>query len=103
VLVADDMPANVELLRRLLTARIHGRDWRGHPLVNYEPVVKLIGATKTRTGLRVKAVLDTGTYQKGLKSERGGNARGSAPHALERQHQDKVEPGTRAYDHKRPC
>ena len=42
-------------------------NWRGRPLVNYETVVNLIGATTTRTGLRVKAVLDTGTYPKGLK------------------------------------
>lgn len=41
-------------------------NWRGQPLVNYETVVNLIGATRTRTGLRVKAVLDTGTYLKGL-------------------------------------
>lgn len=34
-----------------------------------ETVVNLIGATKTRTGLRVKAVLDTGTYPKGIKVE----------------------------------
>jgi transposase len=44
-------------------------NWRGRPLVNYETVVNLIGATKTRTGLRVKAVLDTGTYPKGIKVE----------------------------------
>ena len=44
-------------------------NWRGRPLVNYETVVNLIGATKTRTGLRVKAVLDTRTYQKGLTVE----------------------------------
>jgi transposase len=42
-------------------------NWRGRPLVNYETVVNLIGATKTRTGLRVKAILDTRTYPKGLK------------------------------------
>jgi len=42
-------------------------NWRGRPLVNYETVVNLIGATKTRTGLRVKAVLDTRTYHKGVK------------------------------------
>ena len=44
-------------------------NWRGRPLVNYETVVNLIGATKTRTGLLVKAVLDTGTYPKGVKVE----------------------------------
>ena len=42
-------------------------NWRGRPLVNYETVVNLIGATRTRTGLRVKAVLDTRTYHKGVK------------------------------------
>ncbi|MHC4093184.1 MAG: ISAzo13 family transposase [Planctomycetota bacterium] len=42
-------------------------NWRGRPLVNYETVVNLIGATKTRTGLRVKAALDTGTYHTGVK------------------------------------
>jgi hypothetical protein len=44
-------------------------NWRGRPLVNYETVVNLIGATKTRTGLRVKAVLDTKPYPKGVKVE----------------------------------
>jgi hypothetical protein len=44
-------------------------NWRGRPLVNYETVVNLIGATKTRSGLRVKAVLDTATYHKGVKIE----------------------------------
>lgn len=44
-------------------------NWQGRPLVNYETVVNLIGATKTRSGLHVKAVLDTGTYEKGLKVE----------------------------------
>ena len=44
-------------------------NWRGRPLVNYETVVNLIGATRTRTGLHVKAVLDTRTYPKGIKIE----------------------------------
>lgn len=42
-------------------------NWRGRPLVNYETMINLIGATTTRTGLRVKAVLDTGSYRKGVK------------------------------------
>ena len=37
--------------------------------MNFETVVNLIGATRTRSGLRVKAVLDTRTYQKGLNVE----------------------------------
>ena len=40
-------------------------NWRGRPLVNFETVVNLIASTKTRTGLRVKASLDTTTYEKG--------------------------------------
>ncbi len=41
--------------------------WKGQPLINYETVVNLIGATKTKTGLRVKAVLDTNEYETGVK------------------------------------
>jgi hypothetical protein len=42
-------------------------NWKGEPLINYETVVNLIGGTKTRTGLEVKAVLDTNDYEIGLK------------------------------------
>jgi hypothetical protein len=42
-------------------------NWRGRPLVNLETIVNLIGATRTRTGLRVKAVLDTNKYATGVK------------------------------------
>jgi hypothetical protein len=42
-------------------------NWRGEPLINYETIVNLIGATKTRTGLQVKAVLDTNDYETGIK------------------------------------
>jgi hypothetical protein len=41
--------------------------WKGQPLVNYETVVNLIGATTTRSGLRVKAVLDRNEYETGVK------------------------------------
>ena len=40
-------------------------NWKGRPLLNYETVVNLIGATKTRSGLKVKAVLDTNQYVTG--------------------------------------
>ena len=33
-------------------------NWKGEPLVSYETVVNLIGATPTKKGLRVKAKLD---------------------------------------------
>jgi hypothetical protein len=42
-------------------------NWRGEPLINYETIIHLIGATKTRTGLKVKAVLDTNEYETGIK------------------------------------
>jgi Rhodopirellula transposase. len=41
--------------------------WKGQPLINYETVVNLIGATKTKSGLQVKAVLDTNEYETGVK------------------------------------
>ena len=41
--------------------------WRGQPLINYETIINLIGGTKTRTGLKVKAVLDTNEYETGIK------------------------------------
>jgi hypothetical protein len=42
-------------------------NWRGQPLINYETIINLIGDTKTRTGLKVKAVLDTTDYETGIK------------------------------------
>ena len=41
-------------------------NWRGRPLVSREVVVQLIGATKTRKGLKVDAVLDENTYPTGV-------------------------------------
>ena len=42
-------------------------NWRGKPLVSHEAIVKLIAATTTRTGLRVKSALDQNAYPKGVK------------------------------------
>ena len=42
-------------------------NWQGKPLVSYETVINLIGATRTTTGLRVKAKLDTRFYEAGVK------------------------------------
>lgn len=41
--------------------------WKGQPLWNYETVVNLIGATHTKTGLKVKAILDTNEYETGVE------------------------------------
>jgi hypothetical protein len=40
---------------------------RGQPLLSYETVVNLIGATTTKSGLWVKALLDTREYEPGQK------------------------------------
>jgi len=42
-------------------------NWRGRPLTDYQTIVALIAATKTRTGLRVRCELDTGVYPQGVK------------------------------------
>jgi hypothetical protein len=42
-------------------------NWRGRPLVSFEAIVNLIGGTKTKGGLNVKAVLDTRDYEPGQK------------------------------------
>jgi hypothetical protein len=42
-------------------------NWRGRPLISHEVIVELIGATRTRAGLRVQAELDQGSYPLGVK------------------------------------
>ena len=39
------------------------RNWQGVPLVSYEVILGLISGTTTKTGLKVKAVLDRGKYE----------------------------------------
>ncbi|MCX4097057.1 ISAzo13 family transposase, partial [Nocardia sp. alder85J] len=41
-------------------------NWRGRPLTSHEVVVNTIASTRTRTGLRVHAELDTGDYPTGI-------------------------------------
>jgi hypothetical protein len=41
------------------------QNWRGKPLVSHEVIVKLIAATTTRTGLRVRSALDENRYPAG--------------------------------------
>ena len=43
------------------------QNWRGRPLLDHVTIVETIGATTTKTGLKVECVLDTGTYAKGIK------------------------------------
>jgi hypothetical protein len=41
-------------------------NWRGRPLTSHEVIVQTIAATTTRTGLTVRAELDTGAYPTGV-------------------------------------
>ena len=41
-------------------------NWRAKPLISHEVIVSLIAATKTRSGLTVRAELDTNSYPKGI-------------------------------------
>jgi hypothetical protein len=43
------------------------QNWRGKPLVNHQTIVNLIASTTTRTGLIVKAALDTNHYEPKIK------------------------------------
>ena len=42
-------------------------NWRGRPLTSHQVIIDLIGATTTRTGLKVHAELDDSTYPTGIK------------------------------------
>lgn len=42
-------------------------NWQGKALVDYETIINLIGNTKTRTGLQVKALLDEKEYKTGIE------------------------------------
>ncbi|MFD9477925.1 ISAzo13 family transposase, partial [Streptomyces nojiriensis] len=42
-------------------------NWSGRPLTSHEVIVQSIAATTTRTGLRVRAGLDTNTYPTGVR------------------------------------
>ena len=42
-------------------------NWRGRPLTSLAVIINLIASTRTRTGLRVRAELDTGKYPTGVE------------------------------------
>jgi hypothetical protein len=42
------------------------QNWRGKPLVSRSAIVELIGHTRTRSGLRIRAALDTNSYPQGI-------------------------------------
>jgi hypothetical protein len=43
------------------------QNWRGRPLISHEVIINLIANTVTKTGLKIKAALDTGNYKTGQK------------------------------------
>jgi hypothetical protein len=43
------------------------KNWRGRPLTSYEVIVNLIGNTTTKTGLTVRAALDSSVYETGIE------------------------------------
>jgi hypothetical protein len=42
------------------------QNWRGKPLVSHQVIVQLIGATTTKTGLKVCCEIDGNLYPKGI-------------------------------------
>jgi len=46
------------------------QNWRGKPLISHAVIVKLIAATRTKAGLKVRARLDTNSYREGIKVSR---------------------------------
>lgn len=42
-------------------------NWKGEPLISYETIVNMIGATTTKSGLKIKARLDRNKYETGIK------------------------------------
>jgi hypothetical protein len=43
------------------------KHWAGQPLIDYPTIVRLIGETKTQTGLRVQCTLSTQYYPTKVK------------------------------------
>jgi hypothetical protein len=59
------------------------QNWRGQPLVSLQAIVQLIAATTTRTGLIVKAALDTHHYATAIQVSDAEFARlALTPHAF---------------------
>jgi Rhodopirellula transposase DDE domain len=70
-------------------------NWRGRPLTSHEVIVELIGATRTRTGLRVRAELDRGRDP--LKVRVGDEELAAVPlvrHGLHGEWNDSMHPAT---------
>ena len=68
-------------------------NWRGEPLVSYETVINLISTTTTKTGVQIKALLDTRSDECGMKiSDAQMRALQLKPHAIHPQWNDTISP-----------
>jgi len=68
-------------------------NWRGEPLVSYETVIHLISTTTTKTGLQVKALLDTRSSECGMKiSDAQRRELQLTPHAIHPQWNYTISP-----------
>jgi Rhodopirellula transposase DDE domain len=68
-------------------------NWKGQPLVSYETVVKLIGSTRTKTGLNVRAQLDSAEYEAGVQITKAAMERiNLKPHTLHPQWNYTISP-----------
>jgi hypothetical protein len=62
------LPGNLEVEpHRTPAVQPHLDELAGPPLESHEVIIETIAATTTKTGLTVRAVLDTSTYPKGIK------------------------------------
>ena len=43
------------------------QNWRGRPLISHEVIISLIASTTTRTGLKIRAELDSDVYPTGIR------------------------------------
>lgn len=72
-------------------------NWRGEPLVSFETVIKLISATTTKAGLKVRAMLDTNEYATGVKiTDRQMEELQVSPHELHGQWNYTITPRAKA-------
>ena len=70
-------------------------NWRGRPLVSHEIVVKLIGATMTKSGLKVRAKLDKRRYPLKVKvSDEDMESLNIEPHSFHGEWNYTIKPRT---------
>jgi len=69
-------------------------NWRGRPLISHEVIVKLIGRTTTRKGLKVRARLDKRKYPTALKvTDEEMKQVNLPPHAFHGEWNYSIKPG----------